>query len=348
MGVSTLGQRAATLRVGRVAGIALAMGALAATTAGIAATAYLMPVETGPLVAPVVVEVPAGSTAAAVGELLERQGLIRSALLFRVMARLEGLDGSLQAGYYRLRPDMRLQEVLRMMARGAVAVEQVTIPEGATIRTIAAQLQRRGLVDAERFMELASDDTWLLGEQRSIPKPPGSLEGYLFPDTYRFEVGQGEASIIQKMVARFAEKVLPVYEELGQDSGLSLHEAITLASIIEKEAMRDSERPLISSVFHNRLRLGQPLQADPTLMYVLDPAPRKLYNKHLAIDSPYNTYRYRGLPPTPIASPGLASIRAALAPADTPYLYFVARGDGTHIFSRTFQEHVRARQQVRL
>ena len=344
-----LGQRAAMLRMGRVAGIALAMGALAATTAGIAATVYLMPVQTGPLVAPVIVEVPAGSTAAAVGEILERHGLIRSALLFRVMARLEGLDGSLQAGYYRLRPDMHLREVLRMLAQGTVAVEQVTIPEGATIRTIAAQLQRRGLVDAERFIELASDDTWLLGDEpRSIPKPPGSLEGYLFPDTYRFEVGQGEESIIQKMVARFAEKVLPVYEELGEGSGLSLHEAITLASIIEKEAMRDSERPLISSVFHNRLRLGQPLQADPTLMYVLDPAPRKLYNKHLAIDSPYNTYRYRGLPPTPIASPGLASIRAALRPADTPYLYFVARGDGTHIFSRTFQEHVRARQQVRL
>ena len=344
--MTALGQRAGALRLGRAAGVALALGALAVATAGLVAGAYLLPVQTGPLAAPVIVEVPAGVTAAAVGQLLQQHGLIRSALLFRVMARLEGLDGQLQAGYYRLRPDMHLQEVLHMLARGSVAVEQVTIPEGSTIRSIAALLARRGLVDPDRFIALASDDSWLFGQERTLPKPPGSLEGYLFPDTYRFEVGQSEASIIRKMVARFVEKALPVYQELGPGSGLTLHEAVTLASIIEKEAMRDSERPLISSVFHNRLRLGRPLQADPTLMYVLDPAPRKLYNKHLAIDSPYNTYRYPGLPPTPIASPGLASLRAALRPADTPYLYFVARGDGTHIFSRTFQEHVRARQQL--
>lgn len=334
------------LRIGRAAGVALGMGALATALVGILSAAYLLPMQTGPLVAPVIVEVPAGSSAAAVGELLQEYGLIRSSLLFRIMARLEGLDGQLQAGFYRIRPDMHLQEVLHMLARGAVAVEQVTIPEGATIRSIAALLERKGLADARRFVELASDDGWLFGEQRPIPKPRGSLEGYLFPDTYRFEVGQSEEAIIRKMVARFVQKALPVYEQLADGSTLSLHEAVTLASIIEKEAMRDSERPLISSVFHNRLRLGRPLQADPTLMYVLDPPPRKLYNKHLAIDSPYNTYRYPGLPPTPIASPGLASLKAALRPADTPYLYFVARGDGTHIFSRTFQEHVRARRQT--
>lgn len=334
------------LAAGRAVGLLFGAGAVVAGLAAVIAAWWMLPVNTGPLAAPLIVEVPPGASASAVGKILQERGLIRSSFLFGVMARLEGLEGRLQAGYYRLRPDMHLQDVLHILSRGSVAVERVTIPEGATIRYVAALLERKGLADARRFIDLASDDRWLFAGERTLPKPPGSLEGYLFPDTYRVEVGQSEESIIRRMVARFAEKALTVYERLGEGSGLTLHEAVTLASIIEKEAMRDGERPLISSVFHNRLRLGRPLQADPTLKYILDPAPRRLYQKHLSIDSPYNTYRYPGLPPTPIASPGLASLEAALRPADTPYLYFVARGDGTHIFSRTFQEHVSARRRV--
>ena len=327
-----------------MAGAAVAVLAVASTAAGVAVWGLLLPVRTGPLAAGRIVEVPAGASAREVGALLQEQGLVRSGLAFAVLARAWGLDRQLQAGFYRLRPDLSVSEIVRLLAAGAVAVEEVTIPEGYTIRSIAALLERKGLVDAARFVELASDDRWLFGDQRPFEKPPGSLEGYLFPDTYRFVRGQSEQSIIRRMVARFAERLLPLYRELGAQSNLSLHEAVVLASIVEKEAVVDWERPLIASVFHNRLRRGQPLQADPTLMYVLDPPPRRLLRAHLSIDSPYNTYRYRGLPPTPIASPGEASFRAALQPARTPYLYFVARGDGTHIFSRTFTEHIRARR----
>ncbi|WP_324717583.1 endolytic transglycosylase MltG [Carboxydochorda subterranea] len=333
-------------KAGRWVGIAAAAGALAVTAAGVIVAAWMMPVSSGPLVASVIIHVPQESTASQVGRELEERNLVRSGWLFALMARVQGLDQRLQAGYYRLRADMAPQEMIRILSRGAVAVEEVTIPEGSTIEGIAWRLERAGLANARRFIELASDDRWLFGESRPIDKPPGSLEGYLFPDTYRFAVGQDEEALIRKMVARFAEKVLPLYQELGAGGKLSLHQVVVLASIVEKEAMRDSERALIASVFHNRLRLGRPLQADPTLMYILHPPPKKLYRQHLAIDSPYNTYRYPGLPPTAIASPGLASIRAVLRPASTPYLYFVARGDGTHVFSRTFRDHVDARRRL--
>ena len=337
---------AAAFQLGRVAGAAVGIFAVACTAAGVAISALLLPVRTGPLAVGRVVEVPSGATAREVGALLQERGLVRSGLAFAVLARAWGLDRQLQAGFYRVRPDLSLAEILRLLTSGSVVVEEVTIPEGYTIRSIASLLERRGLADAERFVALASDDRWLFGAHRPFEKPPGSLEGYLFPDTYRFVRGQSEQSIIRRMVARFAERMLPLYRELGGASGLSLHQAVILASIVEKEAVVDWERPLIASVFHNRLRRGRPLQADPTLQYVLDPPPRKLLRTHLSIDSPYNTYRYRGLPPTPIASPGEASFRAVLQPARTPYLYFVARGDGTHIFSRTFAEHVQARRSV--
>ncbi len=346
MGKRACGQRWVFL-AGAALGVAGGALALAVSLLGFtAAVSLLPPMEVGPLVSAVIVEVPAGATARDVGHLLRQQGLIRSAAAFVVLTRLTGVDAYLQAGHYRLRPDMTLGEVVQLLARGGVAVQDVTIPEGLTVRAIGQLLERRGLADAQRFIQLASDDRWLFADARPFDKPPGPLEGYLFPDTYRFAVGQSEESIIRKMVTRFVDRMVPLYRELGSQSGLSLHEAVTLASIIEKEAMRDGERSLVSSVFHNRLRRGLPLQADPTLLYVLDPPPRRLLREHLAIESPYNTYRYKGLPPTPIASPGVASFRAALQPAGTDYLYFVARGDGSHIFSRTFRDHVRARRLV--
>lgn len=330
--------------LGRLAGIGLALGALLCFVGSVALSALLMPARFGPLVPSAVVEVPAGASAAQVGRMLQERGLVRSGAAFAVLARVTGADRGLQAGSYRMRSDMSLFEVLTRIRQGAVETVRVTIPEGATIRSIAGLLEGRGLARAEVLVELASDDQWLFGAGRPFDKPPGSLEGYLFPDTYLFALGEPEPSILRKMVARFAERMLPIYQRLGTGSGLSLHEAVVLASIIEKEAVVDRERPLISSVFHNRLRRGRPLQSDPTLMYVLEPRPRRLLRGHLSINSPYNTYRYRGLPPTAIASPGEASFVAALRPAATDYLYFVARGDGTHVFSRTFQEHVQARQ----
>ena len=322
---------------------------MAAAAAGLAAAWWLLPPDAWPASHPpgARIRVEAGSGAAVVGASLAQQGWVRSAAAFVVWSRLTGSDRQLQAGYYRAAGRLNLVELVRLLTSGRPLEETVTIPEGSTIRTIAALLAQRGLVDPDRFVRLALDDRWLGGElARRLGKPPGSLEGYLFPDTYRFSPGQGEEQILRRMVARFVERVLPIYRELGEGSGLSLHEAVILASIVEKEAMVDPERPLIASVFRNRLRLGRPLQADPTVLYALGDGPRRLTREDLAVDSPYNTYRYPGLPPTPIASPGEASLRAVLAPASTPYLYFVARGDGTHIFSRTFREHRQARQQA--
>lgn len=334
------------MRIGRAVGYIGGAAASVVATVAAVASAWMLPVASGPLVTGIIVQVPAGSSALQVGQILEQGGLVRSAWVFAAVARLEGIERGLQAGFYRFRPDMHLQEVLSILSRGAIGIEQVTVPEGYTIAQIATLLERRGLGDAERFMELALDDRWLFGSLRTLDKPPGSLEGYLFPDTYQFAPGQPEEAVLRKMVARFVDRVVPLYERIGKESGLSLHQAVVLASIVEKEAMRDSERALISSVFHNRLRRGQPLQADPTLLYVLSPPPRKLSRADLGMDSPYNTYRFPGLPPTAISNPGLASIEAALRPAHTPYLYFVAKGDGTHVFSRTFQEHVMARRRL--
>jgi UPF0755 protein len=191
-------------------------------------------------------------------------------------------------------------------------------------------------------LRLARDKKLVYGDSCPIDIPVDTLEGYLFPDTYRFAIGQKEEEIIKIMVNRCLEVASPLYE--GYDGSLSFHEVITLASIVEKEAIYDRERPVIAGVFLNRLRIGMRLQADPTVRYVVnEPRSRVLY-RDLEVESPYNTYRYPGLPPGPIASPGVASIRAVIEPADVDYMYFVARGDGTHYFSRTFAEHVAARR----
>jgi UPF0755 protein len=202
------------------------------------------------------------------------------------------------------------------------------------------------LVDYNKFMELALDASKVFGDSPPLEIPIASLEGYLFPDTYRISYGQTEAEIIRQMVGRFSEVVLPAVEGMVGRWGLGLHEIITLASIVEREVMVDWERPLVASVFLNRLRINMPLQADPTVRYVMREDRSRVLYRDLEIDSPYNTYQNSGLPPGPIASPGLASIMAVLEPADTDYYYFVARGDGTHQFSRTFAEHVQARQQL--
>ena len=197
-------------------------------------------------------------------------------------------------------------------------------------------------MNKERFLELVRDERLIYGDNGPIEKPTYDLEGYLFPDTYFFVRSQPEEEIIKRMVHRFSQVAEGILEDTPLPEGFSLHEMVTLASIIEKEVLVDREAPLVSAVFWNRLRIGMPLQSDPTVQFLMD-RPRKLYYGDLAIDSPYNTYKYRGLPPGPIASPGTVSIRAALQPSDDDYLYFVAKGDGTHAFSKTFAQHRAAR-----
>jgi len=321
----------------------LGLGALT----GLAAFRYMtLPASTPRNAQALIVSIPEGMTTAEIAQLLEEKGIIRKARFLQWLSRLYRVDARLQAGHYLLSSDMNLLAVLQALRDGRVHVVRVTIPEGYHLRQIADLLARNGLVDRERFLRLASDESLVYGDEPPIAKPHPSLEGYLFPDTYLLSPAMTEEQIIRTMVNRFLEVVMPLVDGRPAPLGMSLHEVVTLASIVEKEALYRHEEPIIASVFINRLSIDMPLQADPTIAYLFDEHKPRISYADLQIDSPYNTYRYRGLPPTPIASPGASAIQAVMEPAETEWLFFVARGDGTHIFSRTFREHVQARQQV--
>ncbi|HOB08708.1 MAG TPA: endolytic transglycosylase MltG [Limnochordia bacterium] len=291
-----------------------------------------------------IVEIPLGTPAGRISRMLEEQGLIRSAFIFDIMLKITNRDSQLKAGEYLLNPAMNTMEVIQKLNEGTIVTHRIMIPEGYELKQIAAVLAREGLVDPERFLMLAQNAELVFGEQFPVELPIPSLEGYLFPDTYHFAKEQSEEAIIRQMVSRFVDVVISKVDLSLLDDKYTLHEVITLASIVEKEVIYDFERPLVAAVYHNRLNIGMRLQADPTVRYVMTENRSRVLYSDLEIDSPYNTYRYDGLPPGPIASPGLKSIMAVLEPADVDYLYFVAKPDGTHQFSRTFEEHVAARR----
>ncbi|HKM17489.1 MAG: endolytic transglycosylase MltG [Firmicutes bacterium] len=293
-----------------------------------------------------IVEIPGGMPAGKIGGLLKEQGLIRSALIFNAMLRITNRDSRLKAGEYLLNPAMSTMEVIQKLNEGTIVTHKVAIPEGYNLKQIAAELAGKGLADPERFLMLANNAELVYGDELPFELPISSLEGYLFPDTYYFAKEQTEEGIIRQMVKRFVDHVIPKVDLSLLDHKYTLHEVITLASIVEKEVIYDFERPLVAAVYHNRLNISMRLQADPTVRYVMTENRSRVLYSDLAIDSPYNTYRNDGLPPGPIASPGLQSILAVLEPADVDYLYFVAKNDGTHQFSRTFQEHVGARRSL--
>lgn len=295
----------------------------------------------------VVVTVPQGMGAGAIADLLEREGIIRSSRHFRFLNRLYGADTKLQAGDYLLSTDLGLSAILERMQHGQVHSVRVAIPEGLHLRQIADILAREQLVDKDRFLTVAQDERLVYGNNSPFGKPVVSLEGYLFPDTYLLARSMTEEQIVRIMADRFAEVALPLLRLRQAPLGLTVHEVVTLASIVEKEALFRREQPTIASVFLNRLSIDMPLQADPTVAYLFDEHRPRLLFVDLEIPSPYNTYRNRGLPPGPIASPGLHALRAVLQPDETDLFYFVAKGDGTHIFTRTFNEHVRAANQMR-
>lgn len=291
------------------------------------------------------VRIERGMDSREIGELLESRGLVRSSTLFAVATMLEGVQGELRAGEYRLSPRMGLFGIVRAIAEGKVEYVEFTVPEGFTLEEIAGLLESRGLADGARFLALAKgqvDGFSVTGTGFELPR---NLEGYLFPDTYKIQSGISEEAIIRAMVERFSDVAVP---ELSRDDidgmarELGLHAIVTMASIIEEEARLPEERPLVAAVFYNRLRRGMPLQSCATVQYALGKRKERLSYDDLAVDSPYNTYLAPGLPPGPIASPGLASIRAALHPAPVDYLYFAADERGGHVFSRTFSQHQRA------
>lgn len=292
----------------------------------------------------VLVEIPSGTRFQEVVDILEDRRVISQPRLFGVYARLRSLDRSVKAGVYRLPRGAGFSEVHTALSRGHVLTHPVTIPEGLTIKGMAGRIAVAAGSDSTTVVEELSGRG--LHAAWSVPGP--GLEGYLFPDTYRFAEGVGLERVVSAMIDRYHRYWTPERRERLAASGLSEREAVTLASIVQAEATLTSEMRTISSVYHNRLRIGMLLQSDPTVLYALGGHRRRLL--HAAIDSvaddPYSTYAHPGLPPGPICAPGAAALDAALDPADTDYLYFVAGPDNTHIFTRSLREHNAARRRV--
>jgi UPF0755 protein len=268
---------------------------------------------------------------------LEKTGLITDKTLFVLWTRLKGYGKDIRAGEYSLSPAMAPVQMIEILRKGLVILHSVTIPEGFTRDQIADALAAKGLADKRRFLELTQDKALL--RQYGISAP--SFEGYLFPDTYQFSGGTPALAILDTMVKRFKQVVTPLVE-MSQGTGMKFEEVVILASIVEKETGRPEERPLIASVFLNRLKLGMRLESDPTVIYGIENFDGDLKKKDLAEKTPYNTYVIHGLTPGPIANPGLESIKAVMDPARTDYLYFVSKNDGSHHFSKTLAEHNRA------
>ena len=289
------------------------------------------------------VVIPAGASFRAAADSLEHAGIIGSARWFRIYASLGGHDRRLRPGTYVMSRGMSWGEVLDALTSGKGLIHTVTIPEGYAITDIVPLLAR-SLGLREDSLEAAVRDSAL---RERLDVPTSTLEGYLFPDTYQFGEGTTARGAIEPMVRRFEQVWEPAWNDRLRELSLTRHQLLALASIVEKEARVATERPVIAAVYLNRLRIGMRLQADPTVQYALGGHRPRLFYKDLEVKSPYNTYLYAGLPPGPIASPGRASIVAALYPAGVPYRYFVAQADGRHVFSATYREHQRAVAQAR-
>lgn len=288
---------------------------------------------------PLVVEVRRGEAFLSLARRLADADAIADARLFTLLARYRGDDRRVRSGEYELAGNATGPDVLDALVSGKQRLRLVTVPEGLTLEQIALVFERAGFGDVARFRALAKDQTFLA--QLGLPVP--RLEGYLFPDTYALESGTTPEEIVRRMTARFREMFTPELAQAASARGLTVDQAVTLASIVEKEAAIADERPTISAVFHNRLKRGMPLQADPTVLYGVEGSDGRIRSADLTRATPYNTYVIAGLPPGPIANPGRASLEAAVRPADgVTALYFVARNDRTHEFNDTLAGHNRA------
>jgi len=271
-------------------------------------------------------------------------GLIQSPLKFRLLARVSGVHRKIKAGEYQLYGTMTPRQILDTLVEGDVLLYRVTIPEGYTLRQIAQTVARAGFGDADAFYRLTTDPEIVRQQQLEGQ----SLEGYLFPDTYYFPKGFAQPKIIAAMTKRFRDDISDEWLVRAESLHLTLHQVVTLASIIEKETGAPAERPLIASVFHNRLKKKMRLETDPTVIYGIKDFDGNLTRKHLRTPTLYNTYVIKGLPPGPIASPGHAALEAALYPAETDYLFFVSRKDRTHQFSSNLKDHQKAVRKYQL
>ena len=290
---------------------------------------------------PKIVLIPQRAPFQQVASLLAREGLIKSRIAFIVLGKVHDAERKVHPGEYELSPAMRPADILDVLVSGRVVLHPVTIPEGYTMLQIAEVLAQQQITDRAEFLRLAKDPPFI----QTLGIPADTLEGYLFPDTYRFPRPSQARDVIKTMVDQWSHVFNEEWRARAKDLELTPHQVLTLASVIEKETGAGDERPQISSVFHNRLKRKIPLQSDPTVIYGLTTFDGNLHKTDLSNPSPYNTYRWTGLPPGPIASPGAQSIRAALYPVPSAYLYFVSKNDGTHQFSATLLEHNKAVEQ---
>lgn len=291
------------------------------------------------------IQVPDGAGASAIASTLADSGLVQHPRFFALYAGLRGSEARLKAGRYRFATDATWAEMLDAMERGRVETRAITIPEGFTTRELAPRLAQLTTASADSILALARDTAF--ARELGIPGP--TLEGYLFPETYRFAEGISPRRALGAMVERYRAFWTPERRERARELGLDEREVVTLASIVEEEARVAEERPVIAGVYHNRLERGMLLQADPTVQFALDTTKARLLFQDIdeVADDPYNTYTQPGLPPGPIASPGEGSLRAVLEPADVPYLFFVARPDGSHVFTETNAAHEAAIAEIR-
>ncbi len=293
----------------------------------------------------VVLQIENGTGLNTIAARLEANGVISNARMFGLLARLRGDTGNIQAGQYDFKQAATPGEILDRLVKGDVRRIQFTIPEGFTLRQIGERLAARDIAPLEEFMALAKDEQFLA--KHAIQAT--SLEGYLYPETYTVIAKLSLDRLLETMLEQLNQQLTPELLAAADELNLTPHQLLTLASIVQKEAGNDDEMPLIAAVFHNRLKKGIPLQADPTVIYGLgDEYKGNITKAHLRRPTPYNTYTIRKLPPGPIASPGSTALHATAYPADVDFIYFVARGDGTHAFSLTLREHNQAVRRFQL
>lgn len=291
---------------------------------------------------PFVLEVRPGEPFSQVARRLETEHGLHHPALFRTLAMLRGDTGRIRAGDYALTGRVTPAALLNDLVSGKGTFAAITIPEGISVREIARRVEDQGLGSAQEFLRLAHDPVFIASLQLPFPPSRPSLEGYIFPETYFIHRAAGEAALLATMVKEFKKRAAALLIEGAPRVNLTPYEALTLASIVEKETGVDAERPLVAAVFHNRLKARIRLGSDPTVIYGIPDFDGNLTRRHLRAPGPYNTYVNLGLPPTPITSPGLESLRAAVNPAPVDYLYFVSKGDGTHVFSRDYGNHEKA------
>lgn len=300
------------------------------------------PIDSGKA-ATVLVDIPTGSSFIKATEILDHAGLVNNKPLFYSLAVLKKANRVIRAGEYEFTTSLSPSELVNKLIRGDVKKYSVIIYEDDSLKDVVARLKESKLIDEKIFLELAEDKEFL--SSLGIRGP--SIEGYLFPDTYFLNRSMTTKQIMKMMVNCFWMKISPEMIHQAAKKGLTLHQFVTFASLIGKESGYSAEKPMIAAVFYNRLKRGMPLQSDPTAVYDLQNFNGKVLRRHYRRESPYNTYVIRGLPPGPIANPGLDSFRAVLNPAAVNYLYFVAQGDGTHFFSSSFNAHVGAIMSIR-